>query len=280
MTTYSNRYKEFVKGVKLPSVYTPEDRGYEKCCCKLLVWGSEENDPWKQMKEPAWIRDVDAWRFYLVKESTGEEIEIEAFTPILEPSARYCSVDWSVILFDYGSGCYTLKIDYEISSIEGTMVWGEYTLIPFSLHVARKYVQFRTVINSLMTEPNINLRGSNVVTSINFEGIFGEANPNTQISNLIYANREAKKSYRENLYEYEVSSKPLSECVTKRLLDVHLLHENEIYISDFNPNNHTQYLDKACIVEKVDKPTYVLPFAKIKATFGDKIKNSRSRYGI
>jgi len=274
---YSNRYKQFNKGVKLPEIYVPEDRGIESCCCKFLVWGSPEGIPHKKMFTSAWKQDVDSVRFYLVKGS--QEYEIAEQTPVLDTAARYCTVDWSFILSEYGSGCYTLKIDYDVSGITGTQVWGQYDLIHYDLYRVRNYVMIRTVLNSSQTIEGINFRGSNVVDCIAFKGFFGRANPNTQVENIIYSNRTSTKVVRENLYEYELETDPLLECLTMPLLDLHFLSENEMYISDFNPMNHHQYLSKSVIFEVPEKPEYVGNLAIIKAKFGDKKKDKRSRYG-
>lgn len=280
MTTYSNRYKRVFPVVRLPKEDVVQDRGLDECCCKFLVWGSPETDNYKRMVNSLWIRDVTEWRFYLVKHSTGMEYEIEAQAFVFDTSARYATVDWSTILSEYGAGCYTFKVDYTINGgITGTKTKGEFDLIPYDLRRIKDYVMFRTTFNRLNTEENIQFRGSNVVDCIAFKGRFGEADPNTQIENLLYNSRLIEPAWRENAYVYELLSDPLQRRLTKPILDLHLLHENEIVISEFNPMSHAQYLDTPCIVEEVGKPEYVGNLAKINAKFGDKKKDKRSRYG-
>jgi len=271
---YSNTHKQFVRGIKLPTIYTEEDRGLEKCCCKFVVWGSNENDPWKKMKTSAWWRDSDTVRFYLVA-SDGAEIEQTTQSFVDQTSAKYCTVDWSTVLNDSGSGCYKLNIDFSIEGIEGTVTWGEYQLFEFSLFLARKYCQFRTILNANQKLDGISFIGSNVVDCINFEvDFFGDRDPGTEIDNITYETRETKPVIRENVNKYSLVTRPVSSCISNKLFDVHLLSENNLFISDFKPNNHIQYLNKNVIVSQVETPQYFNPYVKVKAKFEDKFKNS------
>jgi len=274
MADYSNIHKEFVKSIKLPSIYTEEDRGLEKCCCKFIVWGSNESDPWKQMQTSAWWRDSDEIRFYLV-DSSGNEIDQTTIPFVSQPTAKYCTVDWSTVLFDNGAGCYELMIDFSVSGIEGTVKWGEYQLFPYSLNFARKYCQFRTIFNANQKFDGINFIGSNVVDYINFEvDVFGDRDPATEVDNITYETRETKSVIRENVNKYSLTTKLLSSCISDKLFDLHLLSENNLFVSDFDPSNHKQYLDKNVIVDAVEPPQYRNPYVIVKAKFSDKFKNS------
>jgi hypothetical protein len=102
-----------------------------------------------------------------------------------------------------------------------------------------------------------------------------------EIDNLIYKNREVKKVKRENLNTYEVITDPTCEEHIKKLTDLYLLSENELFISDYNAHNHSyRYQDLPAVVEESPEITY-FDFARsasLKCIVGDKKKDKRSFY--
>lgn len=277
---YTNAHKETFPVITLPKPFVEEDRGVEDCCCEpFLVFGSNSNDSYKRDFTSAWFPNADEIRFYLVKESDGTEIEQTAIQFLNQANAYYCTVNWSQILSDYDSGCYTLKFDYSISGIEETYIWGKYNVVPYSIERKKRMVRFRTIFNDFHEEIGIDFSGSNVVDCINFHGFFGDRQPKTEIKNTTYSNREERKVMRENVNEYTLITDPIRECISKRIIDIHLLHENEIYVSDHNPYNHSyDYLDKPMILSDSPSVEYLSRYAKITAKFEDKVKNKRSLF--
>jgi hypothetical protein len=101
------------------------------------------------------------------------------------------------------------------------------------------------------------------------------------IENLVYSDRFTKKGNNENLNTYTMSTEYLKECITNRLLDVHLLGANEIWISDHNKQNHTyKYLDWPVVLEESPDTEEVERLCKITAKFGDRKKDKIARYGV
>ena len=111
--------------------------------------------------------------------------------------------------------------------------------------------------------------------------MIGKRQPNTEIDNIIYGNREMKSVIRENLNSYEIETDPLDECVIKPLIDLYLLHENSLFISDYNYHNHSYlYKDLPVILEDTAEVTYYdwSRKASVIAKVSDKIKNERNFY--
>ena len=280
MAKYSNRVKEFVKGVKLPSVFTPENRGLDECCEPFKVFASSDTDRFKNDKTSAWMRDVDSIAFKLVK-SDSTEITINEVPFINQLNAYYCTVIWRDILVNYGQGCYDLIIDYSIAGISDSLTWGSYFLQEYSEEKVRGLVSVRSFFNSIQTIEGIDFSGSKVEDCINFYGFFGNRQPRTEIDNLVYSNRESRKVKRENLNQYDLSADAVSECISKKLLDLHLLSENDLFVTDHNTLNHSyRYIDFPVIVEESAEVSYNGRKATLSCKLGDKFKNSISKYGI
>jgi hypothetical protein len=90
-----------------------------------------------------------------------------------------------------------------------------------------------------------------------------------------------KRVIRENLNRYDILTDPSEECIIKPLVDLFLISENELFISDYNPQNHTfSYQDKPVILEESANLTYIphTAFCVLKAVVGDKYKNQRTYY--
>jgi hypothetical protein len=102
-----------------------------------------------------------------------------------------------------------------------------------------------------------------------------------EIDNIIYRNREMKRVIRENLNSYEIITDPSHKCITQPMVDLYLLSENELYISDYNAHAHDYCLyDVPVIVEESPEIEYYEFSRKAKVTcqVGDKFKNKRTYY--
>jgi hypothetical protein len=128
---------------------------------------------------------------------------------------------------------------------------------------------------------DLDFTNSNVIDIIRFDGYFGDRQPNTFVDNIIYSDRKMNKVTRENLNKYFLETKNLPINYIENLVDLHLLSENEVYVSDYNFKNPVKYyLDYPCIVSESAEIEYIETTDKpsLKCVFGDKLKNSRSYY--
>jgi hypothetical protein len=277
------RIEEFFSSVKLPEVFEEQNRGFFRCCCPFSVLASDG---------PTWENDItSAW----IKLSSGSDTtsavllkngQPTAYTPTIQAfpndvNAYYWTINWNDVLLSDGVGCYSLRINYNISGVQGNFTWGIYNLLPFTIQNALKTARLRVKFNSYQEIEGINFTGANVEDTIRFFGFIGYRQPNMEIDNLIYKNREVKKVKRENLNTYEVITDPTCEEHIKKLTDLYLLSENELYISDYNAHNHSyRYQDLPAVVEESPELTY-FDFARsasLKCIVGDKKKDKRSFY--
>ena len=90
-----------------------------------------------------------------------------------------------------------------------------------------------------------------------------------------------KRVIRENLNSYEIVTDPSLKCITEPLLDLYLLSENELYISDYNAHNHDYCLNDIPVIVKESPTMDYYDFsrkAKLTCVVEDKFKNKRTYY--
>jgi hypothetical protein len=281
------RHKQDFKVVKLPSIFVNEKRG--KCppcntCNQLALASVDDSDGYKNDTKGVFLKkgsNSDVVTFTI--EQNGVVLS-NLGTVAIFPQDNLTTgfiYDWKQYLTTYGSGCFIIKCQFTISGVDGEFTIGVYDLKPYSIDNASSTVRLLSKFKSYSLNNDVDFTNSNFEDSIRFNGFFGNRKPNTEINNLISKGRIVEKVTRENLNSYELRTDPLNECKTKQLLDFHLLHEDEIYISDHNATNHSyNYFDKPLVLTETPEIEYTDGDrnAKITAIFGDKTVNNKSMY--
>jgi hypothetical protein len=270
--------------VKLPDTFVEQNRGLKDCCCSYYVLGSPDQETWKKDRTSAWIKlsDLgDTYTFTLYKNGQPTSYVCPNYSFIKEPNAFYTTIEWSDVLVSDGVGCYTLKVEFVISGITGDFTWGKYDLKPYSIQNALKTARTKAIFNGYHEVDQIDFTGSNVESTHRFFGYIGNRQPNTEIDNIIYDNREMKRVIRENLNDYEIITEPSDECIIRPLVELYLLSENQLFISDYNAHNHSyRYLDLPVIVSESAQIEYkdLSRKATLTCKVSDKFKSNRTYY--
>lgn len=283
--TYENRGKLELNIVKLPtkkSTLILSSDVSDECCYPYEVFGKIGGESWEQDITGAWIKAYDGDNISFTLKKYG--VDLYNPTPISfvkDSFSKYCQVDWTEQLDINGIGCYTLHIDYTIGGVTDTLLWGEYKLQEYDILKVKNTVRLKSIFNSNQSIEGIDFTDSKVIDTVRFGGYFGDRQPNTMVDNIIYSDRKMNKVVRENLNKYFLETKSLPINYLENLVDLHLLSENEVYVSDYNFKNPVKYyLDYPCIVSESAEIEYIDATDKpsLKCTFGDKLKNSRSYY--
>lgn len=280
------RINRVYSAIQLPQVFEEEDRGFFKCCEPVLVLGSNSGDTWKNDVTSVWIKLSDPSDTATATMYKNDVLfTAYTFTTQLfpnEPNSGYSTVFWNEILNLGGPGCYSIKIEYNISGIQGNFTWGIYDLKPYSITNALGTARLRVKLNLNQEIEGINFSGANVEDSFRFRGFIGDRQPNTEIDNLIYQNRAVKTVVRENLESYIITTDPLSDEFIKKLTQLYLLSENELFISDYNAHNADYFInDVPTIVEETAEIDYLDRYqrrAVLTCKVGDRKKNKRTYY--
>jgi hypothetical protein len=272
------------KSIKLPKVCVDEDRGFTDCCCEYMVLGSTSSNSWENDYTSAWVKlsdPTDGYSFELYKNGVLANYQPTAQVFPNEPNAYFVTIDWYDVLLADGEGCFELKVGYEISGIVGNYTWGVYKLAAYSIQNAINTARIRAEFSGYHEIEGINFTGSGIESTFRFYGYIGNRQPNTEIDNIIYSNREMKRVIRENLNSYEILVDPSHKCVTEPLIDLFLLSENKLYISDYNAHNHNYCIDDLPVIVKEAPELTYYDFsrkASIRCIVEDKFKNKRTYY--
>ncbi len=270
--------------VKLPDTFVEQNRGLKDCCCSYYVLGSPDQETWKKDQTSAWIKlsDLgDTHTFTLYKNGQPTTYVCPNYSFVNEPNAFYTTIEWSDVLESDGVGCYTLKVEFVISGITGDFTWGKYDLKPYSIQNALKTARIKAIFNGYHEVDQIDFTASNVESTHRFFGYIGNRQPNTEIDNIIYDNREMKRVIRENLNDYEIITEPSDECIIRPMVELYLLSENQLFISDYNAHNHSyRYLDIPVIVSESAQIEYkdLSRKATLTCKVSDKFKLNRTYY--
>jgi hypothetical protein len=279
-------FREF-KSIRLPKQFIEQKRGFDECCScpPMLTLASNENETWKNDVTSAWIKlsdQMDTAEFVLEKNGQSTIYEPVSNVFVNEQFSFYTTIKWIDVLNLDGIGCFTLKINFNISGINGSLIWGVYDLREYSIENALETARIKVKYNLKQEIEQIDFTGSNVVDTFRFYGLIGKRQPNMEIDNLIYQNREMKSVVRENLNKYIIETDPLEECQISKLTDLLLLSENELFISDYNAHNHSyKILDIPVIVEESPEIDYLDKYQRraiLKCVVGDKFKNKRTYF--
>lgn len=279
-------FREY-KSIKLPKQFVEQKRGFDECfsCPPMLMLASNSNETWKNDVTSAWIKlsdQLDTATFVLEKNGQPTIYEPVSNAFVNEQFAFYLTINWIDVLNLDGIGCFTLRINFNIAGISGSLVWGVYDLQEYTIENALETARIKVKFNLNQEIEQIDFTGSNVVDTFRFNGFIGNRQPNMEIDNLIFQNRQMKSVVRENLDSYIISTDPLEECQITKLTDLLLLSENELFISDYNAHNHSyKILDVPVIVQESPEIDYLDKFQRraiLTCVVGDKIKNKRTYF--
>jgi len=283
-----NRVKKVYKIVTLPKVVTIEDYGTKDCCDIYNVFAQTvKTDEWKNDVTSAWAKlneSTDTATFSLKKDGvalSNYTLVVKNFDTEKEQYSKYVTINWSEVLSLEGAGCYTLEVSSVLSGTPFTTVWGIYNLQPYSTFLAKNQIRLKAVFNQFHTIEDIDFTNSNVVDTLRVFGMFGNRKPNFAIDNLINQKREVKNVIREQINNYELLTDPVKSNYTSKLIDLYLLSETDLYITDHIDFNHVQtYKDFNVIVEDSPEVDYknLSNLASVKCVVSDKVRNKRSYY--
>jgi hypothetical protein len=278
-----NRTKKCYKVIKLPESLPSETYGLKGCCDKLLVLAGGTND-WQNDKSSAYFKlqtNLDNVTFVL-KNVDGNTIYQPTKKQCPNDSlAYYSTIDWKNVLASDGVGCYYLEVNYQIVGVIGSFIWAEYDLKQYSTDNAKGTIRLKAIFNQFNKIENINFIGSNMVDTLRLGGFFGKRQPNTQIDNLIYQNREIYNVRRENLNVYELKTDFIKVNYTRKILDFYILSESDLYISDHTPFNHTsEYKNLAVSISETPDVVYAEEsnLAQINCKFNDKKRDKLTSF--
>jgi hypothetical protein len=279
------RHKITVEPKKIPSGFDLSDRGETGNCCDCIykVFADAENsDSYRNHVTSRWMIG-ETVTFELYKDGVLTAFVPTAQTFPNDTSAYYCTISWRDVLLTEGIGCYTLVGKSEVSGLEFEQTLGMFDLQQFTWERVDGLVCIRSVFNDANIQEQINFTNALVMDCLLLDGDIEEYQPTTEINNLIKANRIQEKVKRENRTKWTINVDFADFCHMKRLTDVHLLGENQLFISDYRKDAFDKtILDKPVILSESISLTPLYRSERQKGSFQveNKIVDAISRFGF
>jgi surface protein len=236
----SNVHKWETISIQLPSQFTAEDRGYSQCAePRLALADLTDTAKWKN----------DFLGIALIADSITVELDqngtiLPAFggnvSLVNQDNAVAYLLDWRDVLFNYGAGCYKVKVNYTLAGFEGYVYWGAYQLYPYSVESSEKTVQIVGQYDDLVKQLGINFTGSGFATTVRVHGFFGDKQINSEHNNILKTDDIRKKVRNFAAPTYQLRTRVATRCITRPIEEL-LLSASDIWVSDFNKSNHEEY---------------------------------------
>lgn len=196
-------------------------------------------------------------------------------------------IDWR--LYYDGSneliqGQYTVVYDYTIAGKSFDVVQGCYNLYKYDRRIAEGTVRIASIFNDFSEIYNVDFSGSGARDSVRLNGFFGYRQPNYETKNNTELSRKRNKVFRKSNNVYSLIIEPTTECKTRRVEELHLLHSNNCYISDFNDFNHVKNIRDLPVILSDDNTPELdyfegvgTRYAKVLAEFKDVVSARKSK---
>jgi len=272
----------------------PQDRGFAECCYTNLVLAdlSDTSAYRNDFTTVYYKRQTpnDTVVYQLIGASTGTAVLVDGTHGTLydyngaeQPDLSYFRIEWRDVLSTIGEDTFTIRMVQTIAGVVNNVdSIVSYTLKQFTLALADNTVRMDWTMNGTLEKEGVNFKNTNYTNSVRTTGFFGDRTPNIEQDNLLYSNRKGVDYYQEqitmsNSYSYVYQASNVPECVTRPIFDEGIFG-NEIFISDYNKNNHSYLYELLpVLLEDANGIDYPVKGRKayINLTFADRAKNNR-----
>ena len=281
------RTLSFAVKLRLPDD-TPVDRGFSKCCYEnLVIADTASSDPFKNDFSGAYYKKQaasDTVTFKLVDVATATEYNLntgtygtyQAFGGV-QADLSFVIVDWKLVLTGLGSGAYQIKKELSIGGIAINKYSDTYTLKQFSQAVADNTVRIDSYMDGKLVKQDVDFAATGYKTSMRLRGFFGRAEYSFEQDNIATRDYSYLQNTMSSKREYQFQGLQLPECITDELWNF-ILFGNELFISDYNGNNHSYKYELIPVKLEGNKGTEFFVTNRgvhVNLTFSDRIENSR-----
>jgi hypothetical protein len=266
-----------------------DERGFKSCCYSHLVLSDGTDDSYTNDISSflfTKISNTDDFSMKLVKAPGGApneyDLNDDTYGTFYDfgslsgfPKYKGYKVDWSKVYNLIGTGDYYVEVDGTFIGVPTTFSTESYRLRTFSFLLANGTVRVETVMNGYLGTTKFDYSGLNWVNQIRLKGFFGNRTPEYERDFIKYQNRNLRQIRDELINMYKFQSGNVPSCVTKQIIDYHFLAD-EIYISDYNSNNHDYELKSVAVIpegnDEVDYNSYSRG-AILNYTFKDRVQD-------
>ena len=244
----AERTLSYAVRIKLPDS-PPPNRDFSKCCYLNLVLADLlDTDPYKNDFTGSWFKkelpnstvdfkllDVDTATLYSLNSSTyGTFVDFGG----VQPDLSYYIVAWRKVLSLLGEGNYQIKKELTIAGIAVDVFSDTFHLKNFSIQTADHTVRIDTIMDGKLVAVDTDFKNSGYTTSMRLRGFFGRAEYSFEQDNIAKRDYSYMQNTMSSKREYKFQGLQIPECVTDELWNF-TLFGSELFISDYNGNNHS-----------------------------------------
>ncbi len=290
---YEERTKGFAISLSFPKA-EPIDRGFKECCYSNLVFGDlSDTDPYRNDYTTVFYKrqtPADTVSYEIIGASTGTTVLVDgthgvllAFGGTEQPDLSYFIVEWRKILSTIGEDIFTIR---KVTTIAGVAFNVDslvtYDLRQFSQTLADNTVRIDWTMDGKLVKIDTDFKNSGYINSVRLQGYFGDRKSNIEQDNLTYGSKKGQAYYQgqitmSNSFEYVFNAYNVPECVVRPIYSEGIFG-NELFISDYNLNNHSYLYELLPVALSDDNGTEYQIRGRgvnLNLTFEDRTKDNR-----
>jgi len=290
---YEERTIGFANALNFPQT-EPPDRGFKECCISSLVLADlSDADPYKNDFTSVFYKrqtPADTISYEIIGASTGTTVLVDGVHGVLypfggaeQPDLSYFKVEWRLILGALGEDVYTIRKVVNIAGVPTNIdSLVTYDLKSFTKTLADNSVRFDSKLDGKLVKIDVDFKNSGYENSVRLPGYFGNRQPAFEQDNVVFSSKKGKSYFESQItmsndWEYTYQANQIQECLARPLLE-ELIWGNEIFISDYNLNNHDyRYELWPVVLADAGDINYPVLSRKIDVnlTFRDRTKDNR-----
>jgi len=286
------RTVSFALGVKIPIAGQPPEEVFKECCyTHITLADADSNDDFKndysgfyyQKQLPTETANFFLYRFenateYTLNSSTyGTFFDFGDFAS--NSKLKGYLVKWKNVLEELGEGNYKVIKRITVAGVPVEFSSIVFTLRQFSTGLADHTTRIDIVMNGRLVKTGDDFTGTSWKHSIRVPAFFGRREPQFVEDNLINRNYEKRQISMKQANEYKFQTNLIPDCLTNEIFDFMLL-ANDIYMNDYNLNNHSYNFVKTGVKFASNAGTIYgdkTRKAQLNLTFNDKFDNTIKR---
>lgn len=273
----------------LPASNIEEDRGQNECCQEFYALASSTstsvvfNDVFLATHKRADLSETVTF----IIQKCGESAILTNYGNVRvcpqDPLASLFEYDWRQYLINYTPGFYIISKQFDLLGatfdipIAKVRLW-EYTPehAREDVHAVRIRAQFNAL--SRVGEDMIDFTDSGAFDTLRLSGIFHKWNPKPTERALLTKGRKLEKVKGQLDNEYTLDLDPLKNLFIDRLINLHLLNNNYLWITDNNVvNPRYNYTEKpVAFITDSAEPEEIGRYTEYEIKFRDRSDNHRS----
>lgn len=286
------RTRSFAIRVKPPLQSKGFEDEFKECCYQHIVLADgQSTDDYKNDYSGFYYQRQgvgDNCEFVLKRLNDNQEYPLNSSTYgqifnfgsfITNTNLKGYRVDWRKVLLSLGEGEYQIikRINFLGSVVEQKSI--VFSLRQFNTMYSDKTIRMDIVMNGWIEKDMVMFKGTNWKHSLRLPGFFGRREPKYEEDILVNRSYEKKQISMKQTNEYKFQTNMIPDCLTNEIWDF-MLYANEIYMNDYNLNNHSyDYVKFGVRFSNNDGSNYFVKSRKnvLNLTFTDQLENNIKR---